>query len=98
MQPLVDTITASKPEEVDNVIVRIYAGAVRAYLAQDNLEKAVEIGMALADWGPDVQGVNAALVEVVKALNAKRKQAEEAVAAEGGQCEFAEPPRKPGQN
>jgi hypothetical protein len=84
LQPLVDAITASKPEEVDNTIVRIYAGAVRAYLAQDNLEKAVEIGMVLADWGPDVQGVNAALVEVVKALNAKRKLAEAAVEASAG--------------
>jgi hypothetical protein len=80
LQPLVDAVTASQPEEVDNTIVRIYAGAVRAYLAQDNPEKAVEIAMALADWGPDVQGVNAALLEVVKILNAKRKLAEAAVA------------------
>jgi hypothetical protein len=84
LQPLLDAVTASQPEEVDNTIVRIYAGAVRAYLAQDNPEKAVEIGMVLADWGPDVQGVNAALVEVVKMLNAKRKLAEEAVAAGAG--------------
>ncbi len=84
LQPLVDAITASKPEEIDNIIVRIYAGAVRAYLAQDNVEKAAEIGTVLADWGPDVQGVNAALVEVVKMLNDKRKLAEAAVAAGAG--------------
>jgi hypothetical protein len=84
LQPLIDAITASQPEEVDNTVVRIYAGAVRAYLAQDNPDKAVEIGMALADWGPDVQGVNAALLEVLKMLNANRKLAEEAVPAGPG--------------
>ncbi len=84
LQPLVDAVTASQPEEVDNTIVRIYAGAVQAYLAQDNLEKAVEIGMVLADWGPDVQNVNLTLVEVLKMLNAKRNLAEAAVAASPG--------------
>jgi predicted O-linked N-acetylglucosamine transferase (SPINDLY family) len=41
--------------------------------------------MVLAEWGPDVQSVNAALVEVVKTLGAKRKQAEAAVAAVAGE-------------
>lgn len=50
----------------------------------DNPEKAAEIGMVLADWGPDAQNVNLALVEVLKMLNAKRKLAEEAVAAASG--------------
>jgi hypothetical protein len=84
LQPLVDAVAAAKPEEADNVIVRIYAGAVRAYLALEDSEKALEIAMVLAEWGPDVQGVNAALVEVVKALGAKRKQAEAAVASGAG--------------
>jgi hypothetical protein len=84
LQPLIDTVKASKPEEVDNVVIRIYVNAVRAYLAQDNLEKAVDIAMILADRGPDVQSVNVALLEVVKMLNAKRKQAEAAVAAGAG--------------
>ena len=85
LQPLVDAFAAAKPEEADNVIVRIYAGAVRAYLALDDPEKALEIAMVLAEWGPDVQSVNAALVEVVKTLGAKRKQAEAAVAAVAGE-------------
>lgn len=84
LQPLLDTVKASKPEEMDNVAVRIYVGAVRAYLAQENLEKAVEIAMILADRCPDIQNVNGALVEVVKMLNAKLKQAEAAVAEVAG--------------
>ncbi|MGD0382377.1 MAG: hypothetical protein ABSA77_02570 [Thermoguttaceae bacterium] len=86
LQPLVDVVAAAKPEEMDNVIVRIYAGAVRAYLALNDPEKALDIAMVLAEWGPDMQGVNAALVEVVKTLGAKRKQAEAAVAAVAGEA------------
>ncbi len=55
---------------------------VRAQLALDNPEKAAEIGMLLADWGPDAQNVNLALVEVLKMLNDKRKLAEAAVAGD----------------
>jgi hypothetical protein len=84
LQPLVDVLTASKPEEVDNTVVRIYTGAVRAYLALDNPEKAAEIGTVLADWGPDVQNVNIALVEILRALNNKRKLAEADVTAASG--------------
>ena len=87
----------ANPKKSITSIVRIYAGAVRAYLALDNPEKAAEIGMLLADWGPDVQNVNAALVEVVKMLNDKRKLAE-AASRQARAMRILRLPRKPGQN
>jgi len=80
LQPLFDAVKTSKPEDIDNVAVRIYIGAVRAYLAEENLERAVQVAMFLADSGPDVLNINGALVEVLKMLNAERKRAEAAVA------------------
>jgi hypothetical protein len=80
LQPLVEAVRGSKPEDIDNVAVRIYVGAIRAQMAQDNLEAAVSSALLLADAGPDVQNVNGVLIETVKMLNDKRKQAEEAAA------------------
>ncbi len=76
LQPLLNAVKATKPEEVDNVVVRIYVGAIRAHMAEDNLDKAAEAAMLLAESGPDAENVNGALVEVVKMLNDKRKQAQ----------------------
>jgi hypothetical protein len=83
LQPLVDTVKTWKTEDIDNVAVRVYVGAVRAYLAQDDPEKAADVATLLADSGPDVRNINGALAEAAKMLNTKRKQAEASAQSAG---------------
>jgi hypothetical protein len=84
LQSIIDAVAPDKTGDTDNNIVRVYAGAVRAYMALDKPEKALDIAMSLAEWGPDVPSVNAALVEVLKSLGAKQKQAQDTIASGAG--------------
>jgi hypothetical protein len=81
LQPLVDTVQDTRPENIDNTIVRTFVDAVRAYLAQDNLPQATAVGTNLAEWGPDLAEVNNALLELVNVLGEKYDQAEAELAA-----------------
>lgn len=74
-QPLVDIIKAEKPQSLDGTTVRIFLGAVRAYSALNDLEKAGEVSTVLIGLGADSPQVNAVLVEFARLLDLERKKA-----------------------
>ena len=61
-QPLVELIKAEKPQSLDNTTLRIFRGAVRAYCALNELDKAGEVSAVLMELGPDTLDVNDALI------------------------------------
>jgi tetratricopeptide (TPR) repeat protein len=75
-QPLVDLVQAEAPQTLDEETLGIFLGAVRAYCAAGDLDRAGRIGERLIEMGPDTPPVNAALVDFARLLNQQRKQAE----------------------
>jgi tetratricopeptide (TPR) repeat protein len=75
-QPLIDLVQAEKPQTLDEDTLGMFLGAVRAYCATGDLERAGRIGGTLIDLGPDTPQVNAALVDFARLLNQQRKQAD----------------------
>lgn len=78
-QPLIDNIKAEKPQTLDPDTIRIFLGAVRAYSALDELDKAGEIGALLIEIGPDTPQVNDTLLGFARLLNFERQKADAAV-------------------
>jgi cellulose synthase operon protein C len=78
-QPLVEAIKAEKPKGFDETTVRIFLGAVRAYTALGELEKAGDVSAVLIDLGPDTPEVNAVLARFARLLDLERKKAVAAV-------------------
>ena len=78
-QPLVDAIKAEKPKDFDATTIAVFLGAVRAYCALGELEKAGEVGSVLIELGPDAPEVNAVLVKFARLLDLERKKAVAAV-------------------
>ena len=75
-QPLVDAAKADKPKTFDVNTIRIFLGAVRAYAAFGQIDKAGEASDVLIELGPDTLQVNHVLVEFARLLNLERKKAE----------------------
>ena len=75
-QPLVDLVKAEKPQAFDANTIRIFLGAVRAYCALNDLDKAGAVSGVLIELGPDTLPINDVLVEFAKLLNLERKKAE----------------------
>ena len=75
-RPLVDFIKAEKSQTFDANTVRIFLGAVRAYCALDELDKAGEVSAVLIELGPDTPPINEVLIEFAKLLNVERKKAD----------------------
>ena len=75
-QPLVDAIKAEKPQSFDNNTIRIFLGAVRAYCALNDLDKAGAVSGVLIELGPDTLPINDVLIQFAKLLNLERKKAE----------------------
>ena len=74
-QPLIDIIQAEKPQTLDATTLRIFLGAVRAYSAMGDLDKAGAVSTLLIDLGPDTLEVNNGLIEFAKLLNLECKKA-----------------------
>ena len=79
LQPLVDSVKASKPESLDDTTVRICAYAVQSCLALGDTGRAGEVGMILADAGEDLPQVNGVLVQFVAMLNLEGEKADAAL-------------------
>jgi hypothetical protein len=75
-QPLVDALKAEKPPRIDATTIPVFLGAVRAYSALNELDKAGEVSAVLIDLGPDTPQVNAVLVDFARLLNEERKKAD----------------------
>ena len=75
-QTLIDAVGAETPGAFDANTVRIFLGALRAYCALEELDKARQIGGVLIERGPDTPQVNEVLVEFAKLLNLDRKKAD----------------------
>ena len=75
-QPLVDAAKAEKPETFDVNTIRIFLGAVRAYAALGQIDKAGEASGVLIELGPDALEVNHVLVGFARLLDLERKKAE----------------------
>lgn len=78
-QPLVDVVKDAKPQTLDLTTMRIFLGAIKAYLAVNDLTKASDTGMILAE-GEDNAQVNGELVKVLGAIDGERRKAELIVA------------------
>jgi tetratricopeptide (TPR) repeat protein len=75
-QPLVDAVKAEQPKNLDSDTIRIFLGAVRAYCALSDLDKAGQVSAVLIELGPDTLQTNEVLVEFAKVLNLERKKAD----------------------
>ena len=78
-QPLVEAIKGTKPEEVDNLVLRVIVGAVQTYVATNQLDKATEIGVVLAEVAPDIAPVNGVLINFAKTLQTRCKETDAAI-------------------
>jgi cellulose synthase operon protein C len=78
-QPLVEALKAEKPKTFDETTLRIFLGAVRAYAALGELEKAGDASALLIALGPDTPEVNAAITRFARLLDLERKKAVAAV-------------------
>ena len=78
-QPLVEAIKGTKTEEVDNLILRVIIGAVQTYVATNQLDKATEIGVTLAEVAPDIAVVNGVLINFAKTLQTRCKETDAAI-------------------
>ena len=74
-QPMIDIIEAERPQQFDDTTIRIFLGAVRAYSASGDLEKAGKVSDLLVDIGPDTLEVNGALIKFARLLNEECKKA-----------------------
>jgi len=79
-QPLVDGVKAAKRQGFDLTTMRIFMGAVRAYVSLNDLPKASDAGMVLAELGEDNPQVNAALVQFAAMLDGERRKLEQTAA------------------
>jgi hypothetical protein len=74
-QELIDDIAADKANKtVDEPTLRIFDGAVRAYLQLGDVQNASAVGTKLLELGPDEVPVNMAIVNFAKRLEMVRKQ------------------------
>lgn len=78
-QPLIDAIKAEKPKSLDDTTIRAFLGAVRAYAALGEFDKAASVGDVLFDLGPDTPEINSVLTEFARLLDMERKKAVAAV-------------------
>jgi tetratricopeptide (TPR) repeat protein len=89
-QPLLDAVKAEKPKTLDTTTMRLFLGAIRAYIALNDLEKASQAGTVLMQLGPDTAEVNHVLIEFAKLLSAERNKADAQVTKVGGSANLAE--------
>ncbi len=75
-QPLVDAIKAAKPQSFDETTGRVFLGAVKAYSALGDFDRAGAVGDVLIDLGPDTLPVNYGLTEFARLLDFERKKAQ----------------------
>jgi hypothetical protein len=73
LQPLVDSINAAHPSQLDDVMLQIFGATVKAYLGLDDFQKAGAAGVVLIDLGPDELRVNGTLIDFVRHLDVERK-------------------------
>jgi hypothetical protein len=74
-RPLVEAIEKQSSPQFDQNTIRVYLGAVRAYAALGEFDRAGEAAAGLLRLGPDQPQVNAALVEFARLLDLERKKA-----------------------
>ncbi len=79
LEPLVRQIQAEKAPTVDLVTLRVFFAGAQAYLALGDVDRATEIGLALADLGADQPPINSLLIRFVRVLDGQRRKAESAV-------------------
>lgn len=79
-RPLVDAVKDTKTQTLDLTTLRIFMGAVKAYVAVNDLAKASEAGMLLAEKGEDTPQVNSVLIQFAGMLDGERREAEQTVA------------------
>ncbi len=79
-QPLVDAVKDTKSQTLDLTTLRIFIGAVKAYVATNDLAKASEVGMLLAEKGEDNPQVNSVLIQFAGMLDGERRKAEQTAA------------------
>jgi hypothetical protein len=77
-QPLVDAVAASKPGSIDTPTRRTFLGAVRAYLAADDPQRAGAAVLALVGATSDEAEANLVLVDFAKLLGVEVKRADAA--------------------
>ncbi|MCY2995365.1 MAG: hypothetical protein NTY19_47000 [Planctomycetota bacterium] len=76
-QPLMDGLDKEKTKSMDpKLLLRIYVGAFKSYLAAGELAKAGESGAGLADAAADSPFVNGWLMDFARQLNDEYKKAE----------------------
>jgi hypothetical protein len=75
-QPLIDEVKRRRPASLDETMLAIFLGGVRAYVAANDLPHASDAGMKLVDLGPDTEAVNKALLRFAQLLDGERKKAE----------------------
>ncbi len=78
-RPLIDIIKADKPRNFDRTTVRVFLGAVRAYAALGQFDKAGDAADVLIELGPDSPQVNDVLIRFAGLLDLERKKASAAV-------------------
>ncbi len=75
LQPVVDSIKASKPEKLDATMLKVFNTAVKACVATGDMAKGGEVATLLTDLGEDTAEVNAVLVAFARMLDAEYRQA-----------------------
>jgi len=75
VDPLVEWIKTNKPEQIDNVLLRVFLTAARAHLALGQVDRAAAAATVLSELGPDNAAVNGVLVSIVKSISDSWKQA-----------------------
>ena len=79
LQPVVDSIKASKPEKLDGTMIKVFSNAVKAYVATGDMTKGGEVATLLTDLGEDAEGVNTVLVNFARMLYQEYRQASAAL-------------------
>ena len=74
-QELIDVFKESRQQSFDESMIGVFRGAVQAYTALDEVEKAGEVGSVLLDIGPDNPKANAVLVSFAGRLDLEWKKA-----------------------
>jgi tetratricopeptide (TPR) repeat protein len=75
-QPLIEEAQKSAGKTLDPTMLRVFNGAVKAYLQANEMEKAGKVGEVLVKLGPDVPFINLSLVDFAKRLDKERKSVE----------------------
>ncbi|MHB1036939.1 MAG: hypothetical protein ACYC35_20095 [Pirellulales bacterium] len=83
LQPLVDAFKGAKNQSLDNLTLRTFVAAVRAYVALADLAKAGEVATVLTESGGDIPEVNSVLVGFARQLHAELKAAQGVVEGAG---------------